>query len=174
MDPKRIPDLEKLFYEKIRLLNDLVACHNDEREALISVDLDQLWQIAGEKEKIAEQVAVTRTQILAVVVSAAQQSGLETGHEVSSPGQKVELGQILEVVPREHRAMFQKLYLSVVRLKSELKVIREENMIYIKDSLQFLDEMITSLTEAAVPATMYDKSCHYKSMGTNLMLSREV
>ena len=52
MDDTMMQSLEKLFYKKIMLYNDLLCYLRKERESLINIDLDKLWSISKEKEKI--------------------------------------------------------------------------------------------------------------------------
>ena len=56
MDDRTIQSLENLIYEKIILYNDLLHCLKKERETLIKIDLDDLWQISKEKEDLCSRI----------------------------------------------------------------------------------------------------------------------
>jgi hypothetical protein len=84
--------------------------------------------------------------------------------------------QILDLIPRENRAKFQKLYLTLRGLKAEIEALRKENMIIIDDSLHFFDEMISVITGETKSKIMYNEKCHLSkpsTNSTNILLSRE-
>jgi len=77
------------------------------------------------------------------------------------------------MIPGDKRALFQKEYLALMKLKNEIKALRKENMIVIDDSLQFLDEMISIITGEETSKIMYNEKCHLRKSGANILLSRE-
>ena len=161
MDDTSIQALEKLFFRKISLYGDLVACLSDEREALLNVDLERLWSVAQEKEQLACDIDAVQKEIALLVRPTTDQP-------------PVPLNRVLDFIPRAHRPQFQKLTLSVVKLRGEAQVLREENIIHIEDSLQFLDGMIAIITGETDARIMYNDKCHIKKPRTQMLLSREV
>ena len=161
MDDYLIQSLEKLFFKKIMLYNDLLHCFKEERESLINIDLDNLWNISKEKEELCSKIESIRKEIISTV-------NLGIDEESFNPN------QILDVIPGKSKAKFQKLYLTLIKLKTEIEVLRKENMIFIDDSLRFLDEMISIITGEETSKIMYNDKCHLSQSGTNILLSREV
>lgn len=161
MDDAIIHSLEKLFYKKIMLYNDLLHYFNKEKESLINIDLDKLWSISKEKEEICSEIKSIRQEIISIVD--------DPGTDQSS----FNFNRILDLIPRENRAKFQKLYRTLIKLKGEVELLRKENMSYINDSLQFLDEILSILTGETKSEMMYDDKCHLSKSGTNIFLSRE-
>jgi len=153
--------IDKHFYNKIMLYNDLLHCLKYEREALINIDLDKLWSISEEKEEICSKIKSTRQEII---------SAVDPGEDQKS----FNLNRIMDLIPRECKAEFQKLYLRIIKLKSEIEVLRKENMAFVDDSLQFLDEMIVIITGNDGSRIVYNDKCHMTESGTNILLSREV
>jgi len=161
MDDIIIQSLEKLFYKKIMLYNDLLRSLNMERESLININLDKLWQISKEKEKISSKIKSIRQEIISVI-------NLETDEK------SFDLSRILGLIPREARPKFHELGRTLITLRSEIEVLRKENMTFIDDSLQFLDEMISIITGESGSGIMYNDKCHFSKSGAHVLLNREV
>ena len=160
MDDYLIHSLEKLFLKKIMLYHDLLDCFNKERKSLITIDLDNLWSISKEKEEICLKIKSIQQEIISIINPEIDQKPFN-------------LHQTLNMIPEDKRELFQKEYLALMKLKSEIKAVRKENMILIDDSLQFLDEMISVITGECKSSIMYNDKCHLSQSGTNLLLRRE-
>jgi flagellar biosynthesis/type III secretory pathway chaperone len=161
MDERIIQALENLIYEKIILYNDLLRCLEKERETLIKIDMDDLWEISKEKEEICSRISVVREEIISTL-------DLEMDLEDYRPS------RILEFIPRTGRARFQQSYVRLFDLKSEIEAIRKENMILINDSLQFLDEMMSVITGNDKSKMIYKDDGHIRKSANQVLLSREV
>jgi hypothetical protein len=161
MDDTMMQSLEKLFYRKIMLYNDLLHYFKKERESLMNIDLDELWRISKEKEDICSEIKSTRQEILSTIA------------DPKIDKTSFRLRQMLDLIPKENRAKFQELYRTLINLKSEVDVLRKENMAFIDDSLQFLDEMISIITSERESETMYNDKCHLSKSGAPMLLSRE-
>ena len=161
MEAPNIPLIEKLFYEKIMLYDDLLHCFKAETELLIRIDLDKLWKISKEKETICTRIAAARKEIISAADPEKDQESFD-------------LNRIMDLMPREYKAEFQKLYLRLIKLKSEIEIFRKQNMIFIDDSLEFLDEMIAIITGNDRSQSVYNDKCHFSKSGSYLLLSREV
>jgi len=160
MDENIIQSLEKLFFTKIMLYHDLLDSFNKEKESLTNIDLDNLWDISKEKEEICLKIKSIQQEIIYTI-----NPGMEQ--------QPFNLNQILDMIPGDKRALFQKEYLALMKLKNEVAALRKENMLLINDSLQFLDEMISVITGEDKSSIMYNEKCHLSQSGANLLLSRE-
>ena len=160
MDDHCIHLLEKLFLKKIMLYHDLLDCFKKERESLTTIDLDNLWSISKEKEEICLKITSVQQEIISIM-----------NPEINP--NSFNLHRILDMIPEDKRALFQKEYRALMKLKSEINAIRKENMILIDDSLQFLDEMISVIAGESTSSIMYNDKCHLSQPGTTLLLSRE-
>ena len=161
MEEMIIQSIEKLFYEKILLYNDLLHCFMNERESLINIDLDKLWRISVEKEEICAKIKSVRQEIISAIDSGTDQKYLD-------------LNLTSGIIPEQNGAKFQKLNRTLIKLKSEIEVMRKENMTYINESLHFLDEMISIITGESKPGLIYNDKCHFNKSGPNILLSREI
>ncbi len=130
MDTNTAYRLEQLFLKKIVSYQNLIECLRDEREALIQIDLDRLWEISGDKEVLLDRIGSLREEIIATL---RQGTGLQYS----------ELSGIPALVPLELREKFRRLYRTLATLRKEIEVLRKQNMAFINDSLHFLDHMIS-------------------------------
>lgn len=161
MEDDAIRLVEKLFYKKIMLYNDLLQYLEEERESLISIDLDKLWRISKEKENICSEIASTRQEIISTVNSKEDLKSFN-------------LNRIMEFIPGKFKAEFQKLYLRILKMKSEIEVLRIKNMTFIDDSLQFMDDIISIIAGETESGIIYNDKCRFSKSGPNLFLNREV
>ena len=150
MDTFIMDMIEKFLYEKIMLYSDLLNCFEAERKALIKIDINKLWELSKEKDEICEKIKSVRMAILNSIHPAED-------HE------SFHLNRIMENILKNHKEKFEKLYLRILKLKGEIEILRKQNIHYIDDSLEFMDEMISILTGEAEPSFIYNDRCHFKS-----------
>ena len=160
MDASSMHLLESLFYQKIMLRHDLLHCFNAERKALMEIDLDQLWEVAKEKEEIASKI------------NSVQQEMISTFEPQPDP-KSFHLNRLLDMLPRGDRAKFNELYRTLLGLKREIEALRKENMLFVDDSLHFLDEMISVITSGDGAAATYDDKCRVKKSDNHILITME-
>jgi len=160
MEEPRIDLIKTFFYQKIMLYDELRRYLNEERAHLINIDMEKLWLISRQKEEICKRIASTRQEIIASVYPKKDQK-------------LYNLNEIMSLVPHDRRSEFQKLHLRLIKLKSEIEGIRKENMIFIDESLQFLDEMISIITGATGSRMMYNDKCQFRKSETQFLFNRE-
>ena len=161
MNENAVHLLEDLFQRKIILYDDLLRCLEKERESLVTINMDALWAISKEKEELCSKIESIRQEIVSVVDIDGQDSSLP-------------LNRILGLVPEEKAGSFQGFFLTLVKLKNEIELSRKANMVFINDSLRFLDEMISIITGGNKSKMVYDERSHLGKSGINCFLSREV
>ena len=161
MEDTIVQSIEKLIYNKILLYDDLLHCFMEERDSLINLNLDKLWQISNEKEEICSKIGSIRQEII---------SAINLGMD-----QKIfDLNQILGLIPRESRPEFHNSFRKLIELKSEIEALRKENMTFMDDSLRFLDEMILTITGEPKVRVLYNDKCYLSKPCAHFLLSREV
>ena len=153
--------LETLFFKKFMLYNDLLQYFEEERESLISIDLDKLWKISKEKEKACSEIISARQEIMSVVDSKEDCNSFN-------------LNRIMECIPTEFKPEFQNLYLKILKLKGEIEILRIQNLSVIDDSLNFMDEIITIVTGESESRMIYNDKCRFDKSGPNVFLNREI
>jgi hypothetical protein len=161
MNAFTVDTIEKLFYKKIMLYNDLLCCFEEERRALISIDLNKLWVLSKEKDEICDQIKSARQEITVAINLEIEQN-------------EFNLKRVMDLIPGDYTDKFKKLYLRILKLKGEIEILRKQNILYIDDSLEFLDEMISILTGETDSEYIYNDRCHYNNSGSRSFLAREV
>ena len=153
--------IEKFFYKKIMLYNDLLHCFEAERKALINIDINELWNLSKEKDELCDKIKSIRMAIMDAVQPSDDQTSFH-------------LNRIMDAIPKKQKDKFEKLYLRILKIKGEIEILRKQNILYIDDSLKFMDEMISILTGETESDFVYNDRCHFKSSGPRLFLNREV
>jgi hypothetical protein len=161
MEALTVDKIEKLFYKKIMLYNDLLYCFEEERKSLISIDLNKLWKLSKEKDEICDQIKSIRQEMSVAV-------------KLENKPNAFNLSLIIDLIPGKYADKFKKLYLRILKLKGEIEILRKQNILYIEDSLEFMDEMISILTGENKSRYIYNDRCHIKPSGPRLFLNREV
>jgi len=161
MEAFTVDTIEKLFYKKIMLYNDLLYCFEEERKSLIRIDLKKLWGLSKEKDEICAQIKSIR-QNMSVAVN------LENEQD------SFNLNLVMDLIPGKYMDKFKKLYLRILKLKGEIEILRKQNILYIDDSLVFLDEMISIITGETDSGYIYNDKCHFNKSGSRSFLAREV
>jgi flagellar biosynthesis/type III secretory pathway chaperone len=161
MEALNVDTIEKLFYKKIMLYNDLLYCFEEERRSLIAIKINRLWELSKEKDELCAQINSIRGKLSAAV------------HLENEPN-AFKLGLIMDLIPEKHTDKFKKLYLRILKLKGEIEILRKQNILYIDDSLEFMDEMISILTGEDKSRYIYNDRCHFAPSGPRLFLNREI
>lgn len=161
MEQSPLRDLEPLLQEKIRLYEALKACLERERESLIHVDLDRLWDISREKDEIGARIRAARQELLT-------RAGEKAGDHAPFA-----LGRVPPSMAGAHGQPLRTLRQRLTILKGEVEVMRRENMHIIEDSLRFLDGMISLLAGEAPARLTYNNRYQWNGSAPLKVLSKE-
>jgi len=163
----QIKMLENFFYDKILLYQELVEYLKKERDYLTKTDMDVLWEISAKKQDIVFRIETIREKILAAL----SELSVEHGMDVSS----FSLAKVVSLIPSAQRVGLRKIYLTLVGLKTETRQLSRENKVFVEQSLDFLDELITVIAGSSGKKCLYDGGGSLNSKGhSNLLLYREV
>lgn len=163
MESAIVQSIEKMIENKISFYQDLHHCFKEERSALISVDVKALWQLSSEKESLCLKITGLRQDITSAAAPWIQLKPFD-------------LKVLWSAIPRENLGKFQMLNQRLERLKKEIEDLRKHNMVFMNDSLQFLDEMmaiISRVGRSEVPM-VYNRRCSLNHGKTTHLLSQEV
>ena len=153
-------NLEAFFHKKILLYRSLLDCLKKERDHLVNLDLDGLWDISRVKDELCARITSVRQQISAAI---------KTGAEQRVPS----FNEMIAAVPTGKKESFQRLFSNVGVLKREVEAYRKENVAFINDSLRFIDELILNITGSPQTRNVYDNRCRLKKTGSRMLLARE-
>jgi hypothetical protein len=120
-----------------------------------------LWELSKVKDELCVQIKSIREEISIAV-------------NLENESNAFNLSLIMDLIPEKHTDKFKKLYLRILKLKGEIEILRKQNILYIEDSLEFMDEMISILTGETKSRYIYNDRCHFKPSGPRLFLNREV
>ncbi len=153
--------LETVFQHKIMIYYDLRECLRNEQAYLIQLDLNRLWEVSRQKESLCKKLAALRTEGMAILQ-----------HDADEPFPN--LGELMTLLATDGHTVFQGLYYRLAELRNDVEALRKENMHYVNDSLEFIDEIIAIISGAAQNRNIYDRSCQLKKGANPLLLRREV
>lgn len=160
MDDGVLQRFEALLTHKLFLYRELAEQLDAEKATLLRIDMDNLWRIAQRKESLCKEIEAVRGRVRKLL-----------GCEDSAV---LELNELLKSAAREHRVRFQRIWLQIIRVKGEIAAKRQENQFYIKDSLQFLDDLIAILAGQSQTGSVYNRSCRLHSASCRPALNGEV
>jgi hypothetical protein len=116
-------DIMAVYQERIFLYQDLLKCIDHERETLISQDINGIWTSLEEKQKILDSIERTKNNL-------GNFSGKDMGN-----------------FSREDREKIIRLSRTIIGLKQEIKARTKENISFINDTLEFFNELISTMTK---------------------------
>lgn len=159
-------EMEALFHKKIMLYGDLSDILKQEKKSIMEIDIDSLWKISEEKQKIASDIDGVRRSIL----DALTEASIPHDMDVAS----FQISRILAVLPKGIGERLNKAYVTLLALKDEVQGFLEENKRFVREYLEVLDDLIGIITDVGGPEPVYDKSRYPVKTATNLLLHQEV
>jgi len=154
-------EIEVLLVQKVGVFTDLLNCFKQEREYLINIELEKLWDVSKEKERLCKRIETIKKKMALLVNGKEDRINFD-------------FNVIFQNIKREQGDRIRPLYFKLMRLKSEVNAIREENIMVINDSLRFLDDMIAILSGQGGEASIYDEKCRVRSHDQPAVLCRRV
>ena len=115
---------EKIYRREISLFQELLNCLTLEKDNLINLDMEDLWDLMEKKKKIIESIEDGRQQMKKITEEDHPKQGLDG----------------------KGRRPFMALSKKIDHLKEEIKIRVKENVAFIQESLEFFDEIISIFT----------------------------
>ena len=116
--------INEIYGAKKALFKELLNCLNLERDSLVDLNIDNLWAIVKEKQKIFEHLQATAEQLKN------SPEGMDSGQEI----------------PAEDNRLVMELHNEIESLRSEIMVRIRENVTFIEEVLDFFNEIISIFT----------------------------
>lgn len=154
--------IERQVEKKKQLYQELKGCFVKEREALVHVDIDALWQISSAKDALCMEISQVRKELA------------DAAARLCAP--PFDLNQFYAVLPRNGTQAFSRSVRQISVLKKEIDQLRQYNMAFMNESLQFMDQVMTLLSGTGnngSPA-VYNRQCSFTSRKPVRFLRQEV
>lgn len=145
MDYVNVKFIEEALRRKIDLYGELLLYLRQERKLLLDLELNELWEIAGHKERLCSEIETVREKIR-----------LRLGN-AGAPAEYPDFSAMINRLPEKSRTLLQELHSQLVKIKIEAEFLRQENVRFIRDSLQFLDELVAVIGGEAGRKVFYNQ-----------------
>ena len=116
-------NIEDIYRQEVALFEKLLGCVKSERDSLISLNVEDLWTLMEKKQKIIDDLDDTHGRIRCFREKSDQ------GHDA----------------PVEDRRFILGLSKKIAALKEEIRVRSGENVSFIRETLGFFNEVMSSL-----------------------------
>lgn len=145
-------EIEEIFKKKIALFGELRDCIALERENLINLDIKSLWAVMEEKHRILESIAVAKDQLTGII-----------GDEAP-----------YRHVPIQDRPAMMRYCQTLSDLREDIKARVRENILFIRETLDFFHEMVGILTTGGRSGDCYGPFKAVRNGISNLICHHEV
>ena len=157
--------MESLYHEKILLYQELLDALDRERKTIIDINVDALWKISEQKNKIARKIREIHHRMLGL------SDDLSISHDMTADS--FDASKFFNLMPRPVKEKLHKVHLTLLSLKNEIKARLGENRRYVEEYLTVFDELIGIITQAGLHKPVYDRSRYPAKSSTHLFLNRE-
>ena len=163
--------IESLFQEKVMLYKDLVDILNQEKRTLMETNVDALWKISEQKQKVASRIENIRHSILSTLL----EMGIEHEMSVAAFNIPAVIEYLSEAVEdsRDLTESLRKINVTLVTLKNQVQELASDNKRFVEEYLDVLDELISIIASAGKPEKSYSRYPS-TSMKANMFLHRQV
>ena len=133
--------MEDMLREKLSLYKEILVLLNREKGYIVDMDLDSLWKITEEKQKLARSIETVKERILYL---AKHQAVL---HE--SDPDSFHLDSIISTlpVPKDTKSDLKKIKIELDALKEEVAEAAAENKAYVEEYLAVIHDVFSTATE---------------------------
>ena len=147
-----IQRIEDLFRTEISHLKELLDSVSLETDSLIDLNIETLWSLMAEKKRILQSIDDIRGEIRDLLKKE------DTGHDISL----------------ERQRPIMKLLRTIADLKEEIKARVRENALFITESLDFFNEIISIFTTGGKEDNSYSQTGRKPRESVPLIYHREV
>ena len=74
----------------------------------------------------------------------------------------------------EIKSQIYEFFHGINRLKAEIEILRKENIRFVDDSLQFIDEIISIFAGKPPADSVYNQKCRFDKSDNNMLLCKEI
>ena len=144
-------EMESLYIKRIDLYRDLLSCIKRERDNLINQDIDGIWNSLKEKNEILHSIK----DVNGCVDRIRKESSKE------------------DILTVEEKQTFINLSKTLTALKEEIRARLKENILFIRDTLGFINDIFSAFANNPHRERPYGRSRHRQNGSGNLLYHNE-
>ncbi|MCD4720738.1 MAG: flagellar protein FlgN [Desulfobacula sp.] len=131
------PDIEDMLNEKLGLYKQLNALLREEREFIVTIDVDSLWKSSEQKRKITQKIQGVREKILYHLEEKFGTNDMDI--------RSFSVSYLIRTipVPKEVKIKFRQIKLAIENEKNELVQVAFENKKYVQEYLLVIDDVMS-------------------------------
>ncbi|MGM0644613.1 MAG: flagellar export chaperone FlgN [Thermodesulfobacteriota bacterium] len=160
--------IKEMLQEKISLYQKLLGILSREKRYIVDMDLDSLWKITEEKQKLARSIEGVKERILYI---AGQQPAIhESGRSV--PDLDTVISNL--PVPKDTKSDMKKTKIDLDALKKEVSLAASENKEYVEEYLGVIQDIFSKATEKATERKYSSSGSVKQNQQSNHFIRAEV
>jgi hypothetical protein len=130
-------DIETLLTRKLSLYHRFNLLLEEEKQFIINMDVESLWQSAETKKKIANEIIEVRAELLKISTKVNGKAEMTT--------QGFSLNYFIRTLflEPEKKSVLRKLKLSIEREKDTISAKAKENRSYVREYLGVIDDIMS-------------------------------
>ncbi len=165
---KHADKTEQLLLEKLSLYQDLQRILEEEKEHVVSMDVDSLWVTISKKKLLVQGIEDIRLKIFSLFGEIYSDLNMDT-----PPFSLTQIIQILNV-SSEKKAGLKKIHLAIVTCKNEITRQASENKNFINEFLAIIDGIFSTVLESKDKSSYNHSGSVLKNNGKNRLINAEV
>lgn len=160
--------IKEMLQEKISLYQKLLGILSREKRYIVDMDLDSLWKITEEKQKLARSIEGVKERIL--YITGQQPAIHESGRGV--PDLDTVISNL--PVPKDAKSDMKKTKIDLDALKKEVSLAASENKEYVEEYLGVIQDIFSKATEKATERKYSSSGSVKQNQQSNHFIRAEV
>lgn len=138
---KITPEIEKCFYEKLDLYQQLNQLLTEERQAIVNIDVETLWKNSDIKKNLAEKIQTIRRKLLDMVRNAYGINDMDI--------RSFSMSYFIRTIPlpQDEKKRLRKIKLTIENEKDQLTQSAIDNKKYVNEYLFVIDEIMSAAVD---------------------------
>jgi flagellar biosynthesis/type III secretory pathway chaperone len=152
---------------KIALYHELKEVLEKERASIMASNVDQLWGLSAQKQRIVAQIEQLRCDMIECV----KEEGLSCDLTVAN----FQLTDVIQLLPKKSVLQLNKHLAVIDRLKREIQSLASDNRQFVEEYLATLNDLVNIFTDSHQSASTYTNAAYApQARQSNVLLHREV
>ena len=142
--------MEDMLREKLGLYKEIRQTLEEEKKAVVDMDIDSLWAITDRKKDLASRIKKIRQRMLHLI----EEKGVRSEMDVES----FRLSRLVNLLPvsSEKRSRMNNIRTTIDGEKDEVARLASESKQYVNDYLAVVDDIMGTMVSSAEGKDRYD------------------